>query len=66
MSVGNIPLTSAMSAAAAKGAPAGEAAMMAAIVNEDIRLAGGTAEDLTCFFGIFDPLVDVDAIWPIV
>ena len=40
------------------GASAGAAAMMAAIQSGDIRVEGGTAEDVKRFFSYFDPPVD--------
>jgi hypothetical protein len=36
--------------------------MMAAIESGDIRLGGGTAEDVKRFFSYFDPPVDIGAI----
>ena len=36
--------------------------MMAAIESGDIRLEGGTVEDVQRFFSYFDPPVDVGAI----
>ena len=51
-----------MANAISEGAPAGGVVMMAAIRNGDIRLEGGTADDVKKFFGYFDPPVDVGAI----
>jgi hypothetical protein len=36
--------------------------MMAAIEAGDIRLEGGTAEDVARFFSYFDPPVDIGSI----
>jgi hypothetical protein len=36
--------------------------MMAAIESGDIRLEGGTAEEVKRFFSYFDPPVDIGAI----
>jgi hypothetical protein len=44
-----------MVAAIEGGAPAPRVAIMAAIDNGDIRIDGGSKEDVTKFFGYFDP-----------
>ncbi len=62
MLVGDIPITGEMAMVIADGAPAGGVAMMAAIESGDIRLEGGTAEDVARFFGYFDPPVDIGSI----
>ena len=45
-----------------QGAPAGAVAMMAAIDSGDIRLEGGSIEDVQRFFSYFDAPVNVGAI----
>lgn len=62
MLVGDIHMTGEMANAIAEGAPAGGVVMMAAIESGDIRLEGGTAEDVQRFFSYFDPPVDVEGI----
>ncbi len=60
--VGDIPMTGEMIAAISQGAPAGAVAMMAAIDSGDIRLEGGSIEDVQRFFSYFDAPVNVGAI----
>ncbi len=62
MIVGDIHVTGEMANAIAEGAPAGGVVMMAAIEAGDIRLEGGTAEDVARFFSYFDPPVDIGSI----
>jgi alkyl sulfatase BDS1-like metallo-beta-lactamase superfamily hydrolase len=62
MIVGDIHVTGEMANAIAAGAPAGGVVMMAAIEAGDIRLEGGTAEDVARFFSYFDPPVDIGSI----
>ncbi len=62
MLLGDVHMTGEMSNAIAEGAPAGGVVMMAAIESGDIRIEGGTADDVKRFFSYFDPPVDVGAI----
>jgi alkyl sulfatase BDS1-like metallo-beta-lactamase superfamily hydrolase len=60
--VGEVPFTGDMFAAIEQGAPAAMVAIMAAIDSGDIRIEGGTKEDIVTFFSYFDEPVDVGAI----
>ena len=60
--IGDITITGEMGSAIAEGAPAGTVAMMAAIDSGDIRIEGGSNEDIQQFFSYFDPPVDPGAI----
>ena len=62
MLVGDINITGEMANAIAEGAPAGAVAMMAAIDSGDIKVEGGTKEDVQKFFSYFDEPVDVGSI----
>ncbi len=62
MLVGDIPITGEMMTAIEGGEPAPAVAIMAAIDTGEIRLEGGSKEDLRRFFSYFDPPVDVGAI----
>jgi alkyl sulfatase BDS1-like metallo-beta-lactamase superfamily hydrolase len=54
MLVGDIQITGEMVSAVAAGAPAGGVAMIAAIDSGEIRLEGGSKEDVQDFFSYFD------------
>ncbi len=60
--VGEIPITGEMEAAIAKGAPAGAVAIMNAIDSGDIKVEGGSKQDVQKFFSYFDEPVDVGSI----
>ncbi len=60
--VGEIPITGEMAAAIAKGAPAGVVAIMNAIDSGDIKVEGGSKQDVQNFFSYFDEPVDVGSI----
>lgn len=62
MLVGDINITGEMATAIAEGAPAGAVAMMAAIDSGDIKVEGGTKQDVQKFFSYFDKPVDVGSI----
>jgi alkyl sulfatase BDS1-like metallo-beta-lactamase superfamily hydrolase len=62
MLVGDINITGEMAIAIAEGAPAGAVAMMAAINSGDIKVEGGTKEDVQKFFSYFDEPADVGSI----
>ncbi len=60
--LGEIPITGEMEAAIAKGAPAGAVAIMNAIDSGDIKVEGGSKQDVQRFFSYFDEPVDVGSI----
>ncbi len=60
--VGEVPFTGDMFAAIEQGAPAAMVAIMAAIDSGDIKVEGGTEQDVQTFFSYFDEPVDVGAI----
>ena len=60
--VGEVPFTGEMTAALEQGAPAAVVAVMAAIDSGDIKVEGGTKEDVQTFFSYYDEPVDVGAI----
>ena len=60
--VGDVHITGGMANAIAEGAPAGAVAMMAAIDSGDIKVEGGTKQDVQKFFSYFDEPVDVGSI----
>jgi hypothetical protein len=62
MLVGDVHITGEMANAIAEGAPAGAVAMMAAIDSGDIKVEGGTKQDVQKFFSYFDEPVDVGSI----
>ena len=62
MLVGDITITGEMRTAIEAGDPAPAVAIMAAIGTGEIRLEGGTVEDLQQFLSYFDPPVDVGSI----
>jgi hypothetical protein len=53
------PITGEMEAAIAQGAPAGAVAIMNGIDSSDIKVEGGSKQDIQTFFSYFDPPVDV-------
>ncbi len=61
-----MPITGEMATAIEAGAPAAMVAIMVAIVSGDIRIEGGTAQDLQRFFSYFNEPVDAGAIGLIV
>ena len=60
--IGDITVTGEMASAIAEGAPAGTVAMMAAIDSGEIKIEGGSKDDVQQFFSYFDPPVDPGAI----
>ena len=62
MLVGDVHITGEMSNAIAQGAPKGMVAMMGAIDSGDIKVEGGTKQDVQKFFSYFDEPVDVGSI----
>ena len=60
--LGEVPISGEMKAAIAEGAPAGMVAIMSAIDGGDIRVEGGSKQDVQQFFSYFDPPVDVGSI----
>lgn len=62
MLVGDIPITGEMATAIEGGDPAPMVAIMAAIDNGNIKVEGGTKEDVQQFFSYFDRPVDVGSI----
>jgi alkyl sulfatase BDS1-like metallo-beta-lactamase superfamily hydrolase len=62
MLVGDINISGDNARAIAEGAPAGGVAMMAAIDSGDIKIEGGSKQDVQTFFSYFDDPVDVGAI----
>ena len=60
--VGEVPIVGEMDAAVDDEAPSAEAALGLAFENGDVRIEGGTPEDLQRFFSYFDDPVDVGAI----
>ena len=62
MLVGDIPITGEMLTAIEGGAPAPMVAIMAAIDSGQMRIEGGTKEDVQKFFSYFDRPVDVGSI----
>ncbi len=62
MLVGDIDITGEMANAIAEGAPAGGVAMMAAIDSGDIKVEGGTKQDVQKFFSYFDAPPDAGSI----
>jgi len=56
--IGDINITGEMAQAISEGAPAGIVAILAAIDSGDIKVEGGTKEDVQNFFSYFDPPVD--------
>ena len=60
--VGEVAFTGEMAAAIEQGAPAAVVAIIAAIDSGDIKVEGGTKEDIVTFFAYFDEPVDVGAI----
>ena len=60
--VGEVPFTGEMTAAIEQGAPAAMVAIMAAIDSGDIKVEGGTKQDVQKFFSYFDKPVDVGSI----
>lgn len=62
MLVGDIPITGEMVTAIEGGDPAPMIAIMAAIDSGDIKVEGGTKEDVQKFFSDFDRPVDVGSI----
>ncbi len=60
--VGEVPFTGDMFAAIEQGAPAAVVAMMAGLDSGDIKVEGGTKEDVMTFFSYFDEPVDVGSI----
>ena len=60
--VGDVPITGEMAAAIAEGAPPAMAIGVGAVSSGDIRIEGGSLEDLQRFFSYFDAPVDVGAI----
>jgi alkyl sulfatase BDS1-like metallo-beta-lactamase superfamily hydrolase len=60
--VGEVPFTGDMFAAIEQGAPAAMVAIMEAIDSGDIKVEGGTKQDVQTFFSYFDEPVDVGAI----
>jgi hypothetical protein len=62
MLVGDVYITGEMTNAIAQGAPKGMVAMMAAIDSGDIKVEGGTKQDVQKFFSYFDKPVDVGSI----
>ena len=62
MLVGDIPITGEMLTAIEGGDPAPRVAIMAAIESGEIRIEGGSKQDVQKFFSYFDPPVDVGSI----
>jgi len=62
MLVGDINITGEMATAIAEGTPAGAVAMMAGIDSGDIKVEGGTKQDIQKFFSYFDKPADVGSI----
>ena len=60
--VGEVPFTGEMTAAVEQGAPAAMVAIMSAIDSGEIRVEGGSKEDVQKFFSYFDEPVDIGAI----
>ena len=60
--VGEVPFTGEMAAAVEQGAPAAMVAIVGAIDSGEIKVDGGTKEEVLKFFSYFDPPVDVGAI----
>ncbi len=60
--VGEVTITGEMQSAIEQGAPATMVAIMGAIDSGEIRIEGGSAQDLQRFFSYFDEPVDVGAI----
>ncbi len=60
--VGEVPFTGEMAAVVEQGAPAAIVAIMGAIDSGEIRIEGGSVQDLQRFFSYFDEPVDVGAI----
>ena len=60
--VGEVPFTGEMTAAVEQGAPAAMVAIMSAIDSGEIRVEGGSKEDVQKFFSYFDEPVDVGSI----
>ncbi len=60
--VGEVPFTGEMTAAVEQGAPAAMVAIMGAIDSGEIRIEGGSKEDVQKFFSYFDEPVDVGSI----
>jgi alkyl sulfatase BDS1-like metallo-beta-lactamase superfamily hydrolase len=58
MLVGEVPFTGEMAAAVEQGAPAAMVAIMSAIDSGDIKIEGGTKQNVQKFFSFFDPPVD--------
>jgi hypothetical protein len=62
MLIGDIPITGEMMTAIEGGDPAPKVAIMAAIDSGDIRIEGGSKQDVQKFFSYFDEPVDVGSI----
>ncbi len=62
MMVGEVTITGEMQSAIEQGAPAAKVAVMGAIDSGEIRIEGGSVQDLQRFFSYFDEPVDVGAI----
>lgn len=62
MLVGDIVFTGEMLTAIEGGDPAPMVAMMGALKSGDIKIEGGSVDDLKKFFSYFDPAVDVESI----
>jgi alkyl sulfatase BDS1-like metallo-beta-lactamase superfamily hydrolase len=62
MLVGDIPITGEMASAIEGGDPAPMVAIMAAIDSGEIKIEGGSKQDVQKFFSYFDRPVDVDSI----
>jgi alkyl sulfatase BDS1-like metallo-beta-lactamase superfamily hydrolase len=60
--VGEVPFTGEMASVVEQGAPAAMVAIMGAIDSGEIRIEGGSVQDLQRFFSYFDEPVDVGAI----
>jgi len=60
--VGEVTITGEMQSAIEQGAPATMVAIMGAIDSGEIRIEGGSVQDLQRFFSYFDEPVDVGAI----
>ncbi|MFQ5992404.1 MAG: alkyl/aryl-sulfatase [Nitrospiraceae bacterium] len=60
--VGEVPFTGEMAAAIEQGAPAAMVAIMGGIDSGEVRIEGGSLQDLQRFFSYFDEPVDVGAI----
>ncbi len=62
MLVGDVNITGEMANAIAQGAPKGIVAMMGAIDSGDIKVEGGSKQDVQKFFSYFDAPPDAGSI----